>query len=382
MDNLDQRFMKLALESAEKAKGRVSPNPLVGAVLVKGENIIAQGYHARYGDEHAEIKALKIAGAEAKGATLYTNLEPCCHHGKTPPCVEEIVKAGVSRVVIAIKDPNPLVNGKSIKILKSKGIEVKLGIKEKAAQRLNEYFIKYITTQTPFVILKAAMSLDGKVATKMGHSKWVTNELSRKCVHQLRNQIDATLVGIETILRDNPQLTTRLDDVPCRDPKRIVIDSLLRVPIKARIFTQDSKAENIIVTTHNASAERLKRIESAGGRVLFAKAAERNRIDLQDMIKELGKLRIVSLLIEGGPGINASAMEEGIVDKVIMFISPMIIGGKFAPSAIQGNGVARLEDSVRLYDVRIKRLSDDIMVEGYIKKPLPCIWSSFGCKIR
>ncbi len=377
----DQKYIDMALDLAEQGRGLVSPNPLVGAVVVKNNRIIGKGYHAFYGDKHAEIKALQEAGSEAKGATIYINLEPCFHQGKTPPCINEIIKAGITRAVIAIQDPNPLVNGKSISLLKSEGIDVELGIQEKAAIKLNEFFLKYIQTHTPFVILKSAMSLDGKVATKMGDSKWVTNEFSRRQVHRLRNQVDATIVGIETILRDNPQLTTRLKDERCRDPKRIIIDSLLRVPIKSRIFTQESKAENIIVTTNSASPDRIEKIEKSGGRVLFVKSSGRNRIDMQDMLKELGKLQITSLLIEGGPGINASAMEEGIVDKIVMFIAPIIIGGKGAPSAIQGKGVAILKEAVRIYDLEIKRLADDIMVEGYINKVLPCAWTPLGCKI-
>ncbi|MBN2372236.1 bifunctional diaminohydroxyphosphoribosylaminopyrimidine deaminase/5-amino-6-(5-phosphoribosylamino)uracil reductase RibD [bacterium] len=375
--------MTLALSLAEKGKGMVSPNPLVGAVVVKDDRILGQGYHARYGDMHAEVKALQDAGTDARGGTLYINLEPCCHHGKTPPCVDEIIKAGIARAVISMNDPNPLVNGKSVDILKKNGIEVRMGVLEKAACKLNEFFLKYITTKTPFVILKSGMSLDGKVATKSGDSKWVTSEHSRKFVHLLRNQIDATLVGIETILRDDPQLTTRLAGVHGRDPKRVVIDSLLRVPLKARIFTQGSKAENIIVsTTYNSTSERIKTLKAAGARLLFVKPRDKNRVDLQDMIRELGKLHITSLLIEGGPGINASAMQEGIVDKVIMFISPRIIGGKNAPGAIQGDGVARLEDSVRIYDLKTKRLGGDLMIEGYVRKALPCAWSPLGCRIK
>ena len=381
MDRLDQKFMKIALNLAEKGKGRVSPNPLVGAVVVKGDHILGQGYHARYGTQHAEIVALKEAGAEAKGATIYINLEPCCHHGQTPPCVNEIINAGIKRAVISIKDPNPLVNGKSIEILKNKKIEVKLGVLEKAALRLNEYFLKFMTTGSPFVILKCGMSLDGKVATKTGESRWVTGESSREYVHKLRNEIDATMVGIETILRDNPRLTTRLKNGKGRDPIRVVIDSLLRVPIRTRIFTQESSAGNIIVTTVNAPMERIKRIEATGAKVLYVKPKGKNRVDMQIMLKELGKFQITSLLIEGGPGINASAIQEGIVNKLVMFIASKIIGGKTAPSAIQGDGIAVLEEAVRIDDIKIKKLGEDLMVEGYIKRPPSCVWSPMGCKI-
>ncbi|MGA1843521.1 MAG: bifunctional diaminohydroxyphosphoribosylaminopyrimidine deaminase/5-amino-6-(5-phosphoribosylamino)uracil reductase RibD [bacterium] len=378
----EQRYMRMALDLAEKGKGRVSPNPLVGAVIVNGDRVVGTGYHALYGDEHAETKALQEAGSEARGATLFINLEPCCHHGKTPPCVDQIIQSGISRVVVSIRDPNPLVNGKSIEALKGNGIEVKMGVMEKSALRLNEYFLKHITTGTPFIILKSAMSLDGKVATKTGESKWVTGERSREYVHKLRNEIDATLVGIETILRDNPRLTTRLKSGEGRDPIRIVIDSLLRIPLRARILTEESKAANIIVTTLNAPMDRIKRLEDNGARVLYIEPKGRNRVDLLAMAKELGNLQITSLLIEGGPGINASAIQEGIVDKVIMFIAPRIIGGKSAPSAIQGEGVARLEEAIKVYDIKTKRLGDDLMVEGYIPKPPSCVWSPLGCKIK
>jgi diaminohydroxyphosphoribosylaminopyrimidine deaminase/5-amino-6-(5-phosphoribosylamino)uracil reductase len=374
VNNQEQKYIKMAIKLAEKGKGRVSPNPLVGALVVKGDHIVGQGYHARYGDQHAETKALEEAGSEAKGATIFINLEPCCHHGQTPPCVDEIIKAGISKAVISVKDPNPIVNGKSIEILKSKGIEVKLGIQEKTASKLNEFFFKYITTGTPFVMLKSGMSLDGKVATKTGESKWVTSEPSREYVHQLRNQMDATLVGIETILRDNPRLTTRLKNSKGRDPIRVVIDSLLRIPIRMRIFTQESDAGNTIITTYNAPIDRIKKIEASGAKVLFVKPKGRNRVDMQAMVKELGKLQITSLLIEGGPGINASAIQEGIVDKVIMFIAPIIIGGKIAPSTIQGDGIARLEDAVRIHNIKTKRLGDDLKVEGYVEKTPSCVW--------
>ncbi|MGA1864186.1 MAG: bifunctional diaminohydroxyphosphoribosylaminopyrimidine deaminase/5-amino-6-(5-phosphoribosylamino)uracil reductase RibD [bacterium] len=380
MDNQDQKYIKMALKLAEKGKGRVSPNPLVGALVVKGDHIVGQGYHARYGDKHAETKALEEAGSEAKGATIYINLEPCCHHGQTPPCVDEIIKAGISKAVISIRDPNPIVNGKSIEILKNKGIEVRLGILEKTASKLNEFFFKYITTRTPFVTLKSGMSLDGKVATKTGESKWITSDVSREYVHQLRNQMDATLVGIETILRDNPRLTTRLKNSKGRDPIRVVIDSLLRIPIRMRIFTQESDAGNIIITTINAPIDRIKKIESSGAKVLFVKPKGKNRVDMQAMTEELGKLQITSLLIEGGPGINASAFQEGIVDKVIMFIAPIIIGGKIAPSAIQGDGIAKLEEAVKIHNIKTKRLGHDLMIECYVEKPPSCVWSPLGCQ--
>ena len=371
---------KKVFRLAGKAKGRTSPNPLVGAIIVKDDTIVGQGYHEKYGAAHAEIKALKEAGEKARGGTLYLNLEPCCHQGQTPPCTAEIISAGITRVVVATKDPNPLVNGRGIRELQKNKIEVKTGVLENAGKKFNEYFFKYIRTKTPFAILKMGMSLDGKMATKTGDSRWITSELLRGFVHELRNEIDSTLVGIGTVIRDNPRLTTRLKDGKGRDPKRIVVDSLLRIPLQARIFTQQSDAENIIITTTNAPVARVKKLEEIGARVIFIKTAGKNMVDLESMLIELGKLQITSILIEGGPGINGSAIQSGIVDKVIMFIAPKIIGGFSAPSAIGGEGVARVDDAIKLHDIKTKRFGNDLMIEGYVEEPPQnCIWTPFGC---
>jgi len=377
---MDREYMNQVFKLAACGKGRTSPNPMVGAIIVKDGKVVGQGYHERYGAPHAEIKALEEARENAQGATLYVNLEPCCHQGQTPPCTAEIIRAGIQRVVVATKDPNPLVNGQGIRELKMHGIEVKTGVLENAAKKFNEYFFKYIQTKTPFVILKMGMSLDGKMATKTGDSRWITSALLRGFVHQLRNEIDATLVGIGTVIRDNPRLTTRLKDGQGRDPKRIVVDSLLRIPLKARIFTQQSEAENIIITTTNAPVERVKELEKIGARVIFAKTMGKNMVDMKDMVVKLGQLQITSLMIEGGASINGSAIQAGIVDKVIMFIAPKIIGGTAAPSTIGGDGVARVEDAIRLTNIKTKRFGNDLMIEGYVERPpSTCIWSPFGC---
>lgn len=377
---MDREYMNQVFTLAARGKGRTAPNPMVGAIIVKDEKIVGQGYHERYGTPHAEIRALEEARENARGATLYVNLEPCCHQGQTPPCTTEIIRAGIQRVVVATKDPNPLVNGQGIRELKMQGIEVKTGVLENAARKFNEYFFKYIRTKTPFVILKMGMSLDGKMATKTGDSRWITSGLLRGFVHQLRNEIDATLVGIGTVIRDNPRLTTRLKDGQGRDPKRIIVDSLLRIPLKARIFTQQSEAENIIVTTTNAPVNRVKELEKIGARVIFGKTMGKNMVDMKDMVIKLGQLQITSLMIEGGASINGSAIQAGIVDKVIMFIAPKIIGGACAPSAIGGDGVARVDDAIKLNDIKTKRFGNDLMIEGYVEKPpSACIWSPFGC---
>jgi diaminohydroxyphosphoribosylaminopyrimidine deaminase/5-amino-6-(5-phosphoribosylamino)uracil reductase len=367
---------------AEKGRGRTSPNPMVGAVLVKEGQVVGKGYHRRAGADHAEMVALKQAGEKAKGATLYINLEPCCHQGLTPPCVDKLIEAQLSRVVVAMLDPNPKVKGRSIRLLQQAGIQTEVGLMEDRARFQNEVFLKYVTTNLPFVILKIALSMDGKIATKTGDSKWVTSEPSRQYVHKLRDEVDATCVGIGTIIRDDSRLTTRLTHKKGRDPIRVVVDSLLKVPLRANIFTQKSNASNIIVTTKNAFFKRKREIEKTGSRMLVVRTRGRNKVDLTHMVQELGKLGITSLMIEGGAEIAASAIQEGIVDKVIFFISPKIIGGKTAPGPVGGEGVAKMSEAIRLSHIRTKRYGEDIMIEGYIEKPPSCVYSPLGCSVK
>ena len=364
--HIHEQYMKLAIKMAEKGAGYTSPNPLVGAVIVSNNEIISKTYHAKFGDPHAEAVALSLAGNKTRGATLYVNLEPCCHHGKTPPCTQQIINSGISHVVIGTSDPNPLVNGKGIEELKSSGIKVTCGILKEESKQLNEFFFKYITTKKPFVILKAGMSIDGKIATKRGDSKWITNDKSRKFVHQMRNKIDAIMVGVGTILEDNPSLTTRIKQQKSKDPKRIIIDNLLKVPSGAQIFKQDSMAENIIVTSKNAMQSRIKKLEDVGARVILVDTIKKNFLDLDDMLLKLGELSITSLLIEGGQGVFTSAILGKIVDKIIIFIAPKIIGGKLAPSLISGDGILDINDAIKLHDIKIKRFDNDLMIEGYL----------------
>jgi diaminohydroxyphosphoribosylaminopyrimidine deaminase/5-amino-6-(5-phosphoribosylamino)uracil reductase len=378
----DRYYMRQALHLAEKGRGRTSPNPMVGAVLVKDKQVIGKGYHKRAGADHAEIVALKKAGDNARGATLYINLEPCCHQGLTPPCADKLVEAGVSRVVVAMLDPNPKVKGRSIRLFQEAGIQTKVGLLEEAARFQNEVFLKYVTTNLPFVIIKIALSMDGKIATKTGDSRWVSGEEARQHVHKLRDEMDATCVGIGTIIRDDSRLTTRLAHKKGRDSIRVVVDSLLKVPSGANIFTQKSDAGNIIVTTKNAFFKRKRDIEKTGSRVLEVRNRSRNKVDLTHMVQELGKLGITSLMIEGGAEIAASAIQEGVVDKIIFFISPKIIGGKTAPGPIGGEGVARMSDVIKLKHIRTKKYGEDIMIEGYIEKPPTCVYSPLGCLLE
>lgn len=358
--------MQMALDLARRAMGRTSPNPMVGAVVVKDGRVVGQGYHARAGTPHAEINALQEAGAQAAGATLYVTLEPCCHHGRTGPCTEAVLAAGVSRVVAAMTDPNPLVAGRGLERLREAGVEVTVGVMEEEARQLNEVFIKYITTRRPFVVLKAAMSLDGKIATRTGESRWITGREARLEVHRLRDRYDAILVGVNTVLLDNPSLTTRLPEGEGKDPVRIIVDSRARTPPQARVITQSSPAPTIIAVTPDAPEENLRRLEGAGAKILIVPGSG-PRVDLAALMAELGRREITSVLIEGGAEIHASALEARIVDKVIWFIAPQIIGGRQAPGPVGGEGPARLAEAVELKEVSVDRYGPDICVQGYVE---------------
>ncbi len=361
----DGHYMKMALELAARARGRTSPNPLVGACVVRDGKIYGRGLHRRAGMPHAEINALKEAGDEARGATLYVTLEPCCHHGRTGPCTEAVIKAGIARVVVAMNDPNPLVAGKGIGVLKEAGVDVTLGVLEKEAMELNEVFIKYITTARPFVVAKAAVSLDGKIATRTGRSKWITGAIARAYGHRLRDWYDAVLVGIGTVLADDPSLTTRLPGGGGRDPLRVIVDSQARTPLNARVLTQSSGAATLIATTAGAPPARLELLRRAGAKVLVA--GEGPRVDLAELMKKMGEDGITSVLIEGGAGIHGSALAARIVDKVAWFIAPKIIGGREAPGAVGGVGVDDPAEATELERLRISRHGPDLCVEGYLK---------------
>ncbi|MEK6679159.1 MAG: bifunctional diaminohydroxyphosphoribosylaminopyrimidine deaminase/5-amino-6-(5-phosphoribosylamino)uracil reductase RibD, partial [Nitrospirota bacterium] len=356
----DEYYMRLCLSLAKKGKGRTSPNPMVGAVVVKDNRIIGKGYHKKAGLPHAEAIAISKAGSDAEGSTLYVSLEPCCHSNKkTPPCTKKIIESKIKKVVIGMIDPNPLVSGKGIEELLDSNIEVKAGLLEDEAKRLNESFVKYIKTKTPFVILKIAESLDGKIATNTGESKWITGEKAREYAHNLRNENDAVLVGIGTVLRDNPSLTTRLKNKKGKDPIRVVVDSNLRIGLSSKILTQKSDAITIIATSKTVSKNKIEKIKKAGAEIILLKT-KNGRIPFKELMKELGKREITSLIIEGGAEISASALKEGIVDKVIFFIAPKIITGKNAKPSIGGEGIIKLKDALMLKDVSVKRIGEDI----------------------
>lgn len=362
---MDRRYMKLALELAARARGRTSPNPMVGAVVVKEGKIIGQGYHLKAGTPHAEIHALNEAGKAAAGSTLYVTLEPCCHYGRTGPCTGAIINAGVSRVVTAMGDPNPLVAGEGIRLLRSAGIEVTAGVLEEEARVLNEVFVKYITTGRPYVIAKAAVSLDGKIATRSGKSKWITGAEARAYGRQLRDWYDAIMVGIGTVLADDPALTTRLPDGGGRDPVRIILDSRSGIPLNARVLTQESEAPTIIAVTAQAPPEKLEGLRKNGVEALIVN--EGPQVDLAELMRLLGERGITSVLLEGGAMVHGSAFSAQIVDKVAWFIAPKIIGGRDAPGPVGGMGADSPADAAVLERVKISHLGADLLVEGYLK---------------
>ncbi len=353
--------MRLALSLAKRGKGKTSPNPLVGAVIVRKGKLVGQGYHKKAGLPHAEINALKEAGPKAKGAELYLNLEPCNHYGRTPPCTEVIISSGIKRVVVGMEDPNPLVKGKGIQRLRNAGILVEVGILEAESRKLNEVFIKYITTGLPFLILKMASSLDGKIATKIGDSYWITNERARRFVHRLRAEVDAVLVGIGTILRDDPLLTCRLGSRKEKNPIRIVVDSRLRIPPKTRVIG----SETIIATTELAPKERIKELEDLGVKILIVESLE-SKVDLQRLVSELGKLEISNVLIEGGSQIGTSFLAQRLVDKILFFYAPKIIGGRDSIPIVGGKGVDRVADAIPIRDIKVRRFGDNLLIEGYL----------------
>lgn len=364
---MDQVYMKRALNLAKGGIGYTNPNPLVGAVIVKNNKIIGEGYHAYYGGHHAEVNAFLNATEDVKGATIYVTLEPCSHYGKTPPCVHAILKKGISKVVIAMKDPNPIVSGKGVQILKDHGVEVVTGILENDAKKLNESFIKYITKKHPFCILKTAMTLDGKIATYTGDSKWITNETSRKFVHKLRHQVAGIMVGIGTVLADDPLLTTRLDDIDGINPTRIIIDTHAKIPLKSKILQTSKDVKTIIATTSLSDSKKLSSIKNLGAEIIIT-PLKNGKVDLPYLMKVLGGRTINSILLEGGSTLNYAALNEGIVDKIYAFIAPKLIGGADAKTPVGGTGIQYMKEAIDLKCMKVTNFEKDIMIEAYIRK--------------
>ncbi|MBI3929407.1 MAG: bifunctional diaminohydroxyphosphoribosylaminopyrimidine deaminase/5-amino-6-(5-phosphoribosylamino)uracil reductase RibD [Armatimonadetes bacterium] len=355
--------MERALQLALQGLGRTSPNPVVGAIVVQGDQIVGEGYHARAGEPHAEIHALERAGTAARGATLYVTLEPCCHQGRTPPCVGRVLESGVSRVVVGMTDPNPRVQGEGIRQLRQAGVEVELiepGSRSRCAQA-NRFFIKHVRTGLPFVTMKYAMTLDGKIATRIGHSQWISGEEARAYVHEQRGTHDAIMVGVGTVLADDPRLTARLPGA--RDPLRVVVDSHARTPPGARCLPA------LVAVGPAAPMERVEALRACGAEVQ-AFSARNGRVDLTELMRCLAARDVLSVLLEGGGRLNASAIEADLVDAVAVFIAPIFIGGERAHTPLAGIGVERVSEGWTLREVQWRTMGKDILLEGYLH-PVP-----------
>jgi len=363
----EEKFMQRAIRLAKRGEGRVSPNPLVGALIVKRGKVIAEGYHRKAGLPHAEVNALNLAGSQSRGATLYVNLEPCAHYGRTPPCSKAIIRAGIKRVVVGIEDPNPLVSGKGIRELEGAGIKTIVGVLEDASRRLNQTYIKYITTKLPYLSLKMAMSLDGKIATKTGSSFWISGEASRSYVQRLRSLNDAVLVGIGTVIKDDPELAVRLKSKSQALKKkkviRIIVDSKARIPLNANVLTKCVDNPTIIATTKYAPLGKIRALKARGAKVVIVKG-QKGKVDLGELMKKMGRLQISSILVEGGGNINASFLKEGLVDKVLFFIAPKIIGGRRSLTPVEGEGIKDLREAIKLTEVKVRKVGEDLLVEG------------------
>ena len=362
----DQYFMKIALDVAQKGQGYTSPNPLVGAVVVQNDSVVGMGYHKVLGGAHAEVNAIDDAGQLAKGATLYVTLEPCNHTGKTPPCTNKIIESGIKRVVAAMKDPNPGVKGGGIDYLEKHNVNVTLGVCEDDAKRLNEMYLKYILTGRPFVTVKCASTLDGQIATRTGDSKWVTGEESRKFVHLLRHSSDAIMVGISTIKRDNPSLTTRLEGFDGRDPVRVILDSNLSIPHDAKVLRLKSVSDTILVVGDSIETKKKIAAKKLDAKIIEAPLKD-GLIDLNFLMNHLGGLHISSVLIEGGSRVISSAFSSGIVDKVMIFFAPKILGGDDGVPICAGKGPELMSGCIPVKDIRTRCFNNDIMIEGYIQ---------------
>lgn len=357
----DESYIKLAIELAKKGIGKVSPNPLVGCVIIKDERIIGAGYHEKFGGNHAEVNAINSAKEDLEGATIYVNLEPCSHQGKTPPCVDRIIEKKIKRVVVGTLDMNPLISGAGVKKLKAAGIEVKVGLLAKDCVDLNKFFFKYITKKMPYVSLKAAQTIDGKIADSSGNSKWISSVASRRKVHALRAKYDAVLVGIGTIRADDPSLTVRLTEG--RNPKRIILDSKLELTTNHKIFFRNNDKNLIVVTSRKSISRtrRIKKLNSFGATVLFARENRDGKINLKSALQELAKHQLASVLVEGGNEIYTSFLRENLFDNIILFISPKILGPGLP--FVNDFGKATLKNALKLKFVKVETLDDDVLME-------------------
>lgn len=363
-EELDRKYMARALQLALRGAGHTRPNPMVGAVLVKDGRIIGEGWHKQYGGPHAEVNAFASATEDPEGATLYVSLEPCSHYGKTPPCADLIIRKKVARVVAALEDPNPLVSGRGFRKLRANGIRVTVGVLAEEARHINDVFLTYVTRKRPFVLYKAAMSLDGKIACHTGESQWISSEKSREEVQRLRGILSGIMVGAGTVIADNPRLTCRMEEY--ENPARIIVDGKLRVPLESRIFHEPGR--NIILTTSEASPDKKKALENLGVELIEADSEEPGKVDLKSAMLALGIKGIDGILLEGGPTLAASALEAGIIDAVRFYIAQKIIGGREAPSPFAGTGAAHMNEVVPLTDAVYGTSGDDLWIQAYIQR--------------
>lgn len=361
----DEKYMRLAMQLAGNAIGRTSPNPLVGAVIVKDNRVVGCGWHRKAGTPHAEVHALNQAGELAQGADVYVTLEPCAHYGKTPPCAKALVEAKVKNVYGGLLDVNPKVAGKGFKILEDAGIHVEYGFLQDELRKQNEVFFKWIEHKKPFVVLKAAMTLDGKIATATGQSKWITNETSRAYGYKLRDIYDGIMVGINTVIEDNPMLTARVDGG--KNPIRIVVDSSLRIDINANVV-QDKSAKTIIATTDKADKDKILKLQAQDVDVIVVDKDENDKVDIEKLLDILGQQNICSILVEGGATLSGSFVAKKLVDKVYFFIAPKIVGGKEAKTPVAGAGILNLQEALALKDIQIEKLEEDILIIGRVDK--------------
>ncbi len=363
--------MSQALALARKGQGFTSPNPMVGAVIVKDGRIVGRGYHRRAGLPHAEVEALRAAGARAKGAMLYVTLEPCNHTGRTPPCCDAILSAGIRQVVVAMRDPNPIVNGRGIARLRRAGLKVSTGVCEDQAQRLNAPFTTWITAKRPWMVAKVAQSLDGKIATNNGQSRWISSARARQLVHRLRRQVDAVMVGVNTVLRDDPRLTARhaRGALSATQPTKVIVDSRLRTPLSSRCLSRQSPAPTIIATTPQGAKKRAP-FEKRGVTVLVFPPASGGRVPLRPLCRTLARrFSITSVLLEGGGELIASTLKARLVDRLLWCTAPILLGGRGSPSSVGGDGVSRLDQAMRLRDVRLERLGPDWLIDAAVVYP-------------
>lgn len=361
----DEKYMRLAMQLAGNAIGRTSPNPLVGAVIVKDNRVVSCGWHRKAGTPHAEVHALNQAGELAQGADVYVTLEPCAHYGKTPPCAKALVEAKVKNVYGGLLDVNPKVAGKGFKILEDAGIHVEYGFLQDELRKQNEVFFKWIEHKKPFIVLKAAMTLDGKIATATGQSKWITNETSRAYGYKLRDIYDGIMVGINTVIEDNPMLTARVDGG--KNPIRIVVDSSLKIDINANLV-QDKSAKTIIATTDKADKDKILKLQAQDVDVIVVDKDENDKVDIEKLLDILGQQNICSILVEGGATLSGSFVAKKLVDKVYFFIAPKIVGGKEAKTPVAGTGILNLQEALALKDIQIEKLEEDILIIGRVDK--------------